>query len=164
MGAVIRNFMQRMKRPALYCVVLHIIEWAVFIFCDFMDESHGGGDSAIAAAFLMPGVSAVVLCLLVHVLSPESGYRKKWQYTLALAAVWFIVTGLSLIAELILMDRGCMPVKQNQSGWENFLNGIEYVFFPIWNLIIGCGVLLLSILVRAGFRKIKAYRAAKQNG
>lgn len=154
-----KRFLMRMKRTILYCIVLHVIEWGIFLLSDYYEEHTSTHDVSAWASLLLPVVSVLALFQFRKRLYADSGFQKKWHYTFGLAAVWFAVTGLAVIAELSLLEADKFPVEQIHGGWDWFLNGIEYGFFPILNCVFGSGVLLLSILCGAAYRKIKAYRA-----
>ncbi len=137
-----------MKRTVLYCTVLHLAEWLIFLLCDYREEHSDKNDLSITVGmFVLPVVSAAVLCLFYRLLRGKTSFRKNWMYSAATAGVWFLLCGIAFLTECILINQDSFPIRQQTGGWEHFLNGIEYIFFPACNLVIGCGIMLLLTLI-----------------
>ena len=162
-GIEMKRFMMRMKRTILYCIVLHVIEWGIFLLSDLYEEKTSTHDVSAWASLLLPIASVIALFLLRRHLYAESGFQKKWHYTYGLAGIWFVLTGLAFIAELCLLDMDKFPVEQTHGGWAWLLNGIEYGVFPALNGIVGGGVLLFSVPAGFLYRKFRENRAAERS-
>lgn len=148
-----------MKRMVLYCTVLHLLEWGIFLLSDLYEEHNGSPGTAIVYGdIVLPLISAAALCLMYRFFRKRIAFGKSWLCSLLLAGFWFVLCGFAIIAELALIDIDNFPIYQHggDCGW--FLNGIEYIFFPICNLVIGCGTMMIFSLVLA----IIAYRKQKK--
>ncbi|MBR3268459.1 MAG: hypothetical protein IKI58_07010 [Oscillospiraceae bacterium] len=137
-----------MKKTVFACIILHIAEWIVFLLCDYYEEHSDANDLAVTVGMLvLPVISAAVLGAFFALLRKHTAFQKKWQYSLVLAGVWFVLCGIAFLAELCVIEHDCFPIRQQTGGWEHFLNGIEYIFFPAFNLVVGCSTMLILTLI-----------------
>lgn len=151
-----------MKRTALYCVCLLAAEWAAFLALDAFEEKGGhSGGITMAGAFCLPLLSILILCIFARTLRKHASFQQEWVFPLALSGIWGGLSMLGSLAGSWMAFTENFPITQHSggltSGW--FLNGIEYLFFPILNGVAGVTALLvftLVIVLRARHRQQNA--------
>ena len=109
-------------KKVLYLTCFNIVLWAVFIIVDLVTEVSNSPFPEFPIVFL-PIVGIIVYVTFKILCDRDSSFGT----VLAEAGVFLgIGIAISLLIN-VLVEFGLWPIRQNVEGWNNFLNGIEYV-------------------------------------
>ncbi len=149
-----------MKRTVIFCVILQLAEWLIFLYCDYQEE-HGGETTPEPFMAIVILTFVTVSALLLICLSMRNSVQicGRKMHPVLLAGIWYACCMTTFAAAMLLLRFDLEPIPQHHTGSSLDLNGIEYGLFPVNNLIAGCGVLLLTPLIRFLFSFIKAVRS-----
>ncbi len=126
------------KKTTILYLIIHILSQGLFMLADFIEEKYN------ESIFLPIGFLGIPIILFVFYLifqfafkQYKEQYGKKMIYNL----LWFSIGTIISIIVCYLIFELDFPVHQARGGWENFLNGIEY-------MILG---LMLNVVNTASF-------------
>ena len=122
-----------MKKLVTELLVFQIIQWGVFLFCDFLQETHhsAAADNLLyyGAMMFLPVLLFLILCLREKNTREEQGFSAMVPHQAARLAVWI---GMNAAAFAVLYPLAAYRIiPQHSGGWEWFLNGVEYMFTPL---------------------------------
>lgn len=135
-----------------------IVSWAVFILEDFLTETTSfGGDSgsAIISVLVLPLLVSVLYLIFKEKIHMDS--IPDWVNTMTVLFTW---TAENIFVSTVianLMGKGKWIIHQADDGWENLLNGIEYAFFPLFNIIAPLAVVALWYFGKWILKKMGGY-------
>ena len=138
-----------------FVTLAQIVSWTIFILEDLLTETTSfGGDSgqAMISVLILPVLASVLYLIFqkeVHIDSVPD-----WVNTMTVLFVWaaeniFVST---IIGDLMGKEKWIIP--QAEDGWGNLLNGIEYAFFPLFNIITPLVIVTLRNLARWVLKKL----------
>jgi len=140
-----------MKRKYLYITTL--ILWIMLCFSDFLEENFTYSvlmNYVLDISGMLAGIVYIVADLtLMHI------GAAKFKEILINSLIWVgMAAGISFCIEL-LMEWDLWIIPQATGGWEHFLNGIEYIAFPIIYVVESLPIYWLYNLIRFAINKIR---------
>lgn len=137
-------------KKVLYLTCFNIALWAVFIIVDLVTEISNSPFPEFPIVFL-PIVGIVVYVTFKILCDRDSSFGT----VLAEAGVFLgIGIAISLLIN-VLVEFGLWPIRQNVEGWNSFLNGIEYVLYPVFYIPANAIAIVIYGVVIAMVRAIK---------
>lgn len=115
-----------MRRNLLICFIIQFIGWCILTFSDYLEEKDYCNFNT-AVIRMVP-----LICVVLYTIF------RKWIYKYNLPGVksvaklcfsWLIYEIIFGISFYMLLNEGLWIVPQATGGWENFLNGVEYIVF-----------------------------------
>ena len=128
--------MKELKYVLLYTIIFQIISWFVFMI---------GNETNIIPfilSFIIIPIALIALyfSFIKNLITLHKLDRLK--FNILLTFTWIFITGINTFIFLGLVDNHIISVCSG-SGWDCFLNGIEYLLFGI---ILGLIVLVIAII------------------
>jgi len=151
------------KKMWRFCLILNTLEWVLFLFADYLEEYHGMHDAPWMVILFLLLTTFLGSAVLLIRNRKEIAKNKPWRYPLILSGIWFVVIGACVLLELVFCMLEIEPIRQNTTGWENFLNGIEYALFPFGNAVLGCGLPLLTAFGIVTYGCVKKYKRRRES-
>lgn len=141
-----------MKPNLLFITLLNVLGWGFITYSDFLEETKSNDLFFPIAVFVMP---VMLFCIYMFV-------EKRWLRTYASKLKNHITFVVAWIIENILIYRvwdylflkNKWIVEQDFNGWDNMLNGIEYVMYFLFSIGVCSGLLLLGDLVVFIWKKV----------
>lgn len=128
--------------------VTQIICWIIFVFGDYLSETVSNDILLYTALLLLPVIIPIAYLIFQKKVHYDS--VPGWVNTLTVLLVWGVE---NLIFGRIIIALQIVP--QAYGGWEHFLNGIEYLMFPLFNIALAVIIVSFWNLVVFIYKKIK---------
>lgn len=125
--------------------VAQLISWLIFIMGDYLEETYSN-DLLLAVALLILPIALPVLYLIFQSRVHYSDLP-KWVNTVTVLGVWTVDNILLYALTMGLIGSNLWLIPQAADGWEHFLNGIEYLLFPFFNIAAAFIIVLLWNLI-----------------
>lgn len=137
----------------IFSFVTNLIGWAILTFSDYLDEATSGGGYTMSVIWGVPVL--VAIAYIIRNLVQRNEGADTIKECLKNAGKWLLVSGVfSVIINVAVADEWWF-IKQATGGWENFLNGIEYLLFALFLTGGVLGVIILWNIVRWLYGKIR---------
>ncbi len=124
-----------------------LFSWGIFVFGDYLSETFSNDILLMAALLFLPVIIPVAYLVFQKRIDYET--IPKWVNTLTALLVWttenFIFGWLVGILDI---------VPQAHDQWEDLLNGIEYILFPLFNAASALFIVLLWNIVLFVYHKL----------
>ena len=152
-----------MKKTLLQFTAAQIVFCLLFVLCDRIEEHTGSHLSVSFGLFALPAAEGILFCLFDAKLQKQNGIGLHWLHCLASAVLWAVecaVFGLMILWTLV----GSFELIPQRSGGLNsgwFLNGLEYLFFPLFEIVIVSCIILIWGVGTFLYRRKKENRAGK---
>lgn len=140
-----------MKRKYLYIATL--ILWIAFCFTDFLEENNSNSNF-MEGVVMASGIVVGIIYIIADLTQMHIG-AAKFKEILINSLIWVgMAAGISFCIEL-LMEWDLWIIPQATGGLEHFLNGIEYIAFPIIYVVESLPIYWLYNLIRFAINKIR---------
>ena len=137
--------MKELKYSLLYTFIFQGISWSIFTV---------GNESLIIPFIVSFAIIPLAIVVLYFLLSNDLINRNgldKLKFNIILSFIWIFITGVNTSIFIKLVDNHILSIC-NGSGFDCFLNGIEYLLFGV---ILGLIVLVIAIIKLIGYIIIK---------
>ncbi len=146
-----------MSKPVRCFGILTLVQllvWAGFTGLDVLDETWLHSTDLFAVYFF---AAPILISLLYLRYRPRlhTEQWKSWQNTLFCLGIWILETAAIGFPVGYLVNYNRWIVPQATGGWENFLNGIEYLMFPFFCAGIPLIIIVLWTLGEWIYRNIR---------
>lgn len=139
-----KEFFQALK----YCTLLQILCWIVFIA---LDENRFINQSNAELLALFGGIGLLLAIIILYFLKSNKIIKKHQlssiKFNISLALIWNILSIFISIFLLVLIDKGLLHICRGDS-WACFLNGIEYVLYPILMIVVVILVVIIKKIIK----------------
>lgn len=141
-------------RIAKVVTVAQMVSWVVFILGDYVDEAISDSSLLFTAIVVQPFAMPV----LYLVFKKRIHYHEipGWVNTLTALAIWDAENICLAMASSALMAHGMWFIHQAYGGWDDFLNGIEYMIFLFVNIFVPTAIVALWNLAVFIYKKIES--------
>lgn len=150
--------MKKFLKVFMNVSLFQIISWVLLILWDYFDEkSFGGGNIQNMVAILIlifPVIITIGYLIFENKISNKMEISKKRLCTYAIGT-WILETILIIIVVWTLLENDKWIIYQENTGWENLLNGIEYWLIPFYNVVAPCIIIVLQRIVYFIYKKVK---------
>lgn len=138
--------MKEFFRALLYVLITQIACWGIFILCDeFPLLSQSSAESLALVVGLIFSIIILVLYLVVVKKIIKKYELNSKRFNIFLILLWIVISILSLMSFLWLVEEELLHVCKS-SGWDCFLNGIEYGIYGLLLVIVAIVVIIVKIL------------------
>ena len=158
--------MKKFLKVFMNISLFQIISWSLLILCDYFDEkpiselsfwSSNIQSIVYILMFLFPVMITIGYLILENKLVNKIEISKK-RLCIYTTGIWILETIVILMVVWTLIENDKWIIYQ-EGGWDNFLNGIEYLLIPFYNLAVPCIVIGLQRIICFIFKKIKKVRS-----
>lgn len=159
-----------------HLLIAQFFAWAGFTFIDLVREKTSifydiKQLTDIEVEYVMCFVIPIILGVLYFIRKKllwnderERSLKKQIKQLVISIGIWLPVTIISTIIISVLALNNIWIVYQHQRGFENFLNGAEYLFFGFCLLVIPIGLVLIGEFLILIIVKCNSYwRLHKRN-
>ena len=150
--------MKKFLKVFMNVSLFQIISWILLILFDYFDEmSFGGGniqDMVSILIFIFPVMITIGYLIFENEISNKMEISKKRLCTYAIG-IWILETILIIIVVWTLLENNKLIIYQKRTGWENFLNGIEYWLIPFYNVVAPCIIIVFQRIIYFIYKKLK---------
>jgi len=150
--------MKKFLKVFMNVSLFQIISWVLLILWDYFDEkSFGGGNIQNMVTILIlifPVIITIGYLFFENKISNKMEISKKRLCTYAIGT-WILETILIIIVVWTLLENDKWIIYQENTGWENLLNGIEYWLVPFYNVVAPCIIIILQRIVYFIYKKVK---------
>lgn len=134
---------------AIKCVLIcQFLCWGIFILCDeskFISQSSSEGIATISGIILLISLLIIYFIFANNIIKKHSMNSKKFNIFLFIS--WVITSILVMFVLISLVDNKYLHVCQG-SGWDCFLNGIEYGLQGIFMVILAILILIINLIIK----------------
>lgn len=149
--------MKKLKKIFMNVSLLQMISWLLLIIWDYLSEKLGiGTDMDIVFKFIVifPILITIGYLMLENKICNKMQISKKRLCTYVIAT-WLLETIIVTIIVWALIGNNKWIIYQETNGWDNFLNGIEYVLVPFYNAVSPCIIILFQRIINFIYKKLK---------
>ena len=136
-----------------FIFLLNMIYWILISLGDWVDEHEHDG-TLLVVCFVVSLLTVAGIYVLRD-LSRRKGCAATWREMLIFVIQWVGIGSLFGIGVNILVIKNHWIVYQEQVGWENFLNGIEYAISFFGFAVVPSAVILLYNFGRWMYYRLK---------
>lgn len=132
-------------------LIISIIQfglWGLFVFCDEFIAT----DFAVISGIVFLIISVVIYFAIENKLIKKLDITRI-KFTINALIIWNVLNIIIAIPLNVLVDKGILSYCSG-GGWGCFLNGIEYLIFPIL-VAIASLVILFCKLIFLIYKKLK---------
>lgn len=147
-----------MKRKYINYVaimVTFILAWSFFTFSDYCEENHLFYYDAMMMISMLVIPVIIPILYLVFEKYINSAEMSRAKNTLAIMGIWLCINAITSFFVLNMVNNDKWIVTQARGGWENFLNGIEYMIFPFFLGLIPIIIVAIWRLISLIYYKVK---------
>lgn len=114
----------------VYVLISHIVSWMLFSATDYLAEEWTTQDAM--AVFLFSVAFLNLAAYIIRDLKIRKGRAADAKEMLVFSAEWLGIGGLLSVLVCLLVFQNRWIVEQAVGGFENFLNGLEYLVFAVF--------------------------------
>lgn len=151
-----------MKKTAIFFIICNLIGWGVLTWTDYLQESKSADYQLFSVAvtpFVMVGAYIVYIVL-------NKKIHDSWKQKVLEKLIWLGMGTAFVFVVNWLVSIDIWVVKQELTGWDHMLNGIEY---GVFGLFFCYGCLIVFIILDMGvslckYLRQKRYGNSNNNG
>lgn len=104
-----------------------LIAWTLLTLGDYIEETFSSDVLLSLALLVIP--PAIAILYLIFKGTIHNSEIPGWVNTLYILGMWIVETFIMRVLTIALVTHDRWIVHQETDGWENFLNGFEYLLF-----------------------------------
>lgn len=148
-----KNFSKIFMKVTLF----QMISWLLLIIGDYLDETRSlsqNVDMVYSFSVIFPILITIGYLMLENKICNKMQISKKRLCTYVIAT-WLLETIIVTIIVWALIGNNKWIIYQETNGWDNFLNGIEYILIPFYNAVSPCIIILFQRIINFIYKKLK---------
>lgn len=148
-----KNFSKIFMKVTLF----QMISWLLLIIWDYLDETRSLSqemDIVFKFIVIFPILITIGYLILENKICNKMQISKKKLCTYVIAT-WLLETIILTIIVCWLMEDDKWIIYQETNGWDNFLNGIEYMLIPFYNAASPCIIILFQRIINFLYKKLR---------
>lgn len=139
----------------VYVLISHIVSWMLFSATDYLAEEWTTQDAMTVLLFSVAFLN--LAAYIIRDLKIRKGRAAGAKEMLVFSAEWLGIGGLLSALVCLLVFQNRWIVEQAVSGFENFLNGLEYPIFAVFLVFFSLIFIILWNVSRWLYYRIRRH-------
>lgn len=138
-----KEFLNALK----HILIFQLISWGLFTL---IDENTFVSQSIAENIAFTVGLIIQVIILVIYFIYTNKGVKKTnlnlIKYNIFLFILWNAISILITTGLVYLVNNGYLHICQG-TGWDCFLNGIEYMLYGLSMIVLSLLILLIDVII-----------------